>query len=157
MTGHAAGQTRVRGAGTGSGRSRAGRFALVGVVNTAIDFVGFGLLAAVGTPLLLANFASTTAGMTFGFFAHRAFSFRSTRHWRQTVLPFLLTSAVGLWVVQPLVIWLVRSVLLGPLDLSGALVAVWVPKACAIAVALVWNFALYHFVVFPAVDDEERR
>ena len=41
--------TRVDAAGTrSSGRGRAGRFALVGVVNTTIDFVGFGLLAAVG-------------------------------------------------------------------------------------------------------------
>ena len=57
------GDTRVDAAGTqSSGRGRAGRFALVGVANTTIDFVGFGLLAAVGAPLLLANFLSTSAG-----------------------------------------------------------------------------------------------
>lgn len=138
-----------------SGRDRAGRFALVGVVNTTIDFVGFGLLAAVGAPLLLANFISTTAGMTFGFFAHRSFSFQSDRTWRQTALPFLLTTAIGLWLVQPVVIWLVRALLLGPLDLDGALVEVWIPKACAIGVALVWNFALYHLVVFPTTKGGE--
>ena len=138
-----------------SGRGRARRFALVGVVNTAIDFVGFGLLAAGGLPLLLANFLSTTAGMTFGFFAHRAFSFRSEKPWRQTVLPFLLTTATGLWIVQPVVIWLVGDLLAAASGTDGALVEVWIPKACAIGVALVWNFALYHLVVFPAVEDGE--
>ena len=116
-----------------SGRGRARRFALVGVVNTAIDFVGFGLLAAGGLPLLLANFLSTTAGMTFGF----------------------LTTATGLWIVQPVVIWLVGDVLATVSGTDGALVEVWIPKACAIGVALVWNFALYHLVVFPAVEDGE--
>ena len=140
-----------------SGRGRAGRFALVGVANTTIDFVGFGVLAAVGVPLLLANFLSTSAGMTFGFFAHRTFSFRSERSWRQTALPFLLTTATGLWLVQPVVIWLVGDLLMAASGSEGAMVRVWIPKACAIGVALVWNFALYHFVVFPAAEDGEHR
>ena len=150
--------TRVGAAGTrSSGRDRARRFALVGVANTTIDFVGFGLLAAVGTPLLLANFLSTSAGMAFGFFAHRTFSFRSERPWRQTAVPFLLTTATGLWLVQPGVIWLVGDLLMSASDSEGDLVRVWIPKACAIGVALVWNFALYHFVVFPAAVEDERR
>jgi len=126
----------------------------VGVVNTAIDFVGFGLLSAVGLPLLLANFVSTTAGMTFGFFAHRAFSFRSERPWRETVVPFLLVTATGLWVVQPLVIWLAGDLLGAATGTRTPLVDVWVPKACAIGVAMVWNFALYHSVVFSSKDGE---
>ncbi len=138
-----------------SGRAR--RFALVGVVNTAIDFVGFGLLSAVGVPLLLANFLSTSAGLTFGFFAHRTFSFRSERPWRETALPFLLVTAAGLWLVQPMVIWLVGDLLSAAWDTGGALAEVWIPKACAIGVALVWNFALYHLVVFPAAKDGDRR
>lgn len=148
----------VETAGTqSSGRGRAGRFALVGVANTAIDFVGFGLLAALGVPLLLANFVSTSAGLAFGFVAHRTFSFRSELPWRQTAMPFLLTSAIGLWVVQPLVIWLVGDLLASLSDSSGALVQVWIPKACAIGVALVWNFAFYHLIVFPTAKDGEHR
>ena len=148
------GDTRVDAASTqSSGRSRAGRFAMVGVVNTAIDFVGFGLLALAGAPLLLANFLSTSAGMTFGFFAHRSFSFRSEAPWRQTALPYLLTTAIGVWLVQPVVIWLVGNLLVAVTGSDGALVEVWLPKACAIGVALVWNFALFHFVVFPASKD----
>lgn len=126
----------------------------MGIVNTAIDFVGFGLLSAVGLPLVLANFVSTTAGMTFGFFAHRTFSFRSERHWRETVVPFLVTTATGLWVVQPLVIWLVGDLLSAATGTHTALVDVWLPKGCAIGVAVVWNFALYHLVVFSSKDGE---
>jgi len=129
---------------------RAGRFALVGIVNTIIDFVAFGVLATVGVPLLLANFISTSAGMTFGFFAHRAFSFRSDRPLRETAVPFLLTTATGLWIVQPVVIHVVADLLPAVLDAGAAVTGVWVPKACAIGVAMVWNFALYHFVVFPS-------
>ena len=152
------GDTRVGAVGTqSSGRGRAGRFALVGVANTTIDFVGFALLTAVGAPLLLANFLSTSAGLAFGFVAHRTFSFRSELPWRRSALPFLLTSAIGLWVVQPLVIWLVGDLLVAASDSDGALVRVWIPKACAIGVALVWNFALYHFVVFPPTAEEGER
>lgn len=149
--------SRVADGQQSSGHGRARRFALVGVVNTVIDFVGFGLLAAVGLPLLVANFLSTTAGMTFGFFAHRTFSFRSEQPWHETAVPFLLTTATGLWIVQPVVIWLVGELLVTASGASGALVEVWIPKACAIGVALVWNFALYHLVVFPAAGDGERR
>ena len=57
--------------------------------------------------------------------------------------------------VQPVVIWLVGDLLATASGTDGALVEVWIPKACAIGVALVWNFALYHLVVFPAVEDGE--
>ena len=59
--------------------------------------------------------------------------------------------------MQPVVIWLVGDLLMAASDSEGAMVRVWIPKACAIGVALVWNFALYHFVVFPAAEDGEHR
>lgn len=145
---------RATAAGTRSeGCGRVGRFALVGVANTAIDFVGFGLLMAAGLPLLLANFLSTSAGLAFGFFAHSSFSFRSERPRRETAIPFLLTSAFALWVLQPLVIWSVAGLLAHLWD-AGSLTSVWIPKACAIGLALVWNFSLYHFVVFRTAERE---
>ncbi len=129
------------------GSSRAGRFALVGVANTVIDLLVFGLLSIAGVPMLVANFVSTSAGMTFGFVAHRSYSFRSAEPWHRTVVPFVLTTGTGLWVVQPIVIWAVAG-MLGDLAGESTLTQVWIPKACAIAVGMVWNFLLYRFVVF---------
>lgn len=130
-------------------RSPVGRFAVVGVVNTAIDFVLFGLLAVLGWPLLLANFVSTSAGMTFSFFVNRSWTFGSTRSIRSTLAPFVLVTAVGLWVIHPVVILLVGHLLdaVGP-SLAVELRHVWLPKAVAIGVGLVWNFSWYHRAVF---------
>jgi putative flippase GtrA len=134
--------------------SHAGRFALVGVVNTVIDLTVFGALSILGVPMLLANFVSTSAGMTFGFFAHRSYSFRSARPWHATVLSFVLATGSGLWVVQPLVIWAAGQVL-GPALGESALTLVWIPKMCAIVVGLAYNFLLYRFVVFADPHEDE--
>jgi putative flippase GtrA len=123
------------------------RFALVGVVNTAIDFVLFGLLSLLGTPLLVANFVSTSCGMTFSYLANRSWTFRSAASVRRSLAPFLLVTATGLWLVQPVVIALVARVLTDS-GLGVDLRTIWIPKAAAIGVGMVWNFAWYRWVVF---------
>lgn len=127
--------------------AQAVRFALVGVVNTLIDLLLYGLLVMVGWPFLLANLASTTAGMTFGFFAHRRFSFRSGASVRRSAPRFVVTTGVGLWVVQPVVIW-VTATLLVQLVGASPLTEVWVPKLLAICGGTVWNFLAYRLYVF---------
>ncbi|MFC6153485.1 GtrA family protein [Nocardioides yefusunii] len=129
------------------GVAQAVRFALVGVVNTAIDLVIFGLLALTGWPVLLANLVSTSAGMAFGFFAHRSFSFRSTATVRESAPRFVLTTGVGLWLVQPLVILAGAAVLVALLG-ESSVTEVWMPKLAAIAAGMVWNFAIYRLYVF---------
>lgn len=130
-------------------RSPVSRFAVVGVVNTAIDFVLFGLLAMLGWPLLLANFVSTSAGMMFSFFVNRSWTFGSTRSIRSTLGPFVLVTAVCLWVIHPVVILLVGHLLNAVAgSLAVELRHVWLPKAVAIGVGLVWNFSWYHRAVF---------
>ena len=131
------------------GGSTLGRFAVVGVVNTAIDFVIFGVLASLGVPVLVANFVSTSAGMTFSFLVNRSWTFRSTQSVRSTLGPFVLVTAVGLWVIQPLVILLVGDLLdaLVP-TMATDLRTVWLPKAVAIGVGLLWNFSWYRRAVF---------
>lgn len=124
-----------------------GRFATVGVINTIIDFVLYGVLVSLGTYWLVANVVSTSAGMTFGFFAHRTYSFRSrSRSWR-TAGEFLLATLVGLWVVQPIVITSVARVIEAA-GFSGPVAAIWTPKACGIGAGMLWSFLLYNFVVF---------
>ncbi len=138
----------------GSSGSPLGRFALVGVVNTAIDFAIFGLLALLGVPLLLANFVSTSAGMTFSFLVNRSWTFRSTQSVRSTLGPFILVTAVGLWVIQPVVILFVGDLLdaLFP-TMAADLRTVWLPKSVAIGVGLLWNFSWYRRFVFRPVAE----
>lgn len=129
------------------GAAQAVRFAVVGVVNTLVDLLAYGLLVTVGWPFLLANLASTSAGMTLGFFAHRHFSFRSSASVRRSAPRFVVTTGVGLWAVQPLVIWATAAVLV---HLAGAstLTEVWGPKVLAICVGMVWSFLAYRLYVF---------
>lgn len=117
------------------------RFAIVGVANTAVDALGYTLLVTLGVPLFVANFISTTAGMLLSFTLNRNFTFRAKDGdlRRQAVLFFTVT-AFGLWVVQALVI-------LGVTKLFPAW-PVLLPKLAGIAVGLVWNYVLYHKVVF---------
>lgn len=138
-------------------RSTASRFALVGVANTAIDVVLFTLLTAAGAGVVVANMASTSAGMAFSFVANRAFSFRSTSSVRSTLVPFLTVTLVCVWVIHPLVILAVSHVLhgAGVADTPAALGG----KVVAIAVGLVWNYTWYRRVVFAdrSADEETVR
>lgn len=112
------------------------RFGLVGVLNTAVD-LGLYLLLVGFMPLVLANFVSTSCGMATSFCLNRGFTFRSSGSVVRQLLLFVLVTGTGLWVVQPLVI----SAFSG-LGVLGA-------KLAGMSVGLVWNFVLYHYVVFP--------
>ena len=125
---------------------RAVRFALVGSVNTAIDFGIFAALAALGAPIVVANTVSTSSGLLFSYFANRRFTFNvGARHDLRGVLLFVAVTGTGLWAVQPLVILGVMALL--PSAMPVALSA-GVGKIAGIAVGLVWNFLLYKKVVF---------
>ena len=117
------------------------RFGLVGVANTALDAGCFLAVSAFGAPLVVANLISTSAGMALSFALNRTFTFRAggQRVRRQAVLFFVVT-VTGLWGVQGGVILLVTNIHPG--------VPLIVAKAAGIAVGLVWNFLLYHHVVF---------
>lgn len=121
-----------------TGRAPA-RFALVGVINTAIDVVLFMLLhATLGT--VLANLVSTTAGMGFSFVANGLFTFGSQRLTLRHALLFLATNGITMWLVQPLVID-------GLLQVIGSLL---VAKVLAIGASVVLNFAAYRWIVWPS-------
>ncbi len=124
------------------------RFGLVGVVNTGIDLGIFFVLQLGGTPVILANLISTSAGLAFSFLANRVFTFSrrtSARAGRQLLL-FVLCTGVGLWVVQPLVILGVDRLLLPYAALGAWLILI--SKCIAIGFGLVWNWTLYNKVVF---------
>lgn len=114
------------------------RFAGVGVVNTLLD-LGLFLLLADDLGLVLANFVSTSAGMSFSFVVNGLFTFRAGRLTLRHAVLFLATTGLVMWALQPVVIYLLDG-LVEPLALV---------KVLSIGVSFVVNFAAYRFVVWP--------
>ncbi len=120
------------------------RFALIGGINTAIDFALLLLLNSVGVNKYIANFISTSVAFIFSFFANRTFTFKSSGSAKREFLPFLLVTLSGLWVLQPAIIW-VSSPVFASLDQN---VALFISKLIATVASLIWNYILYSRVVF---------
>lgn len=120
------------------------RFAIVGSINTVIDFGILFLLHGVGLNKYVANIISTSIAFVFSFFANRNFTFKSEKNIRQQIIPFIAVTLVGLWVLQPAVIWL----MLLPLADIDQTVALFIAKLGATAASLIWNYAFYSKVVF---------
>jgi putative flippase GtrA len=115
------------------------RFAVVGLVNTAIDVALFALLHA-PLGIVAANFVSTSAGMTFSFLVNGRFSFGARRVTLRHAVLFVVTNGSTMWVLQPLLITLAHDALAIPLMIA---------KVGALSVSVVANFLLYRYVVWP--------
>lgn len=115
------------------------RFAAVGVVNTAID-VGLFLLLHDALGIVLANFVSTSAGMTFSFVVNGLVTFKAGRLTLRHAVLFLSTTGLVMWVLQPLVIH----------ALVGVVEPLLLIKLVSIGVSFVANFVAYKYVVWPA-------
>lgn len=120
------------------------RFAVVGGVNTALDFGILFILTTFGVDKLVANFISTSIAFVFSFFANRSFTFKSSGALKRQIIPFLVVTLTGLWILQPLIILGVTR-LLSILDDTLALL---IAKLIATIVTLIWNYVLYSRVVF---------
>ena len=120
------------------------RFALVGGTNTAIDFGILFLLHGLGVDKYVANIISTSVAFVFSFFANRSFTFKSKKDARKQAIPFIIVTLTGLWILQPIVIWLV----LLPLQSLNQDMALFIAKLGATVVSLVWNYILYSKFVF---------
>ena len=120
------------------------RFALIGGINTAIDFALLLLLSSVGVNKYIANFISTSVAFIFSFFANRTFTFKSSGSAKREFIPFLLVTLSGLWVLQPAIIW-ASTPIFSSLDQNAAL---FMSKLIATIASLIWNYVLYSRVVF---------
>ena len=120
------------------------RYALVGGANTAIDFVLLFILNSAGMNKYIANYISTSIAFLFSFFSNRSFAFKSTGNAKKQFVSFTLVTLFGLWVLQPVVIWLITP-LLGSFDQS---VGLFIAKVLATGVSLVWNYLFYSRLVF---------
>ncbi len=118
------------------------KFSLIGTVNTLIDFlIWYGLTrgtAFFGEHILWASIISFCAGTTFGFFAHRTWTFLCTG--KATIgeaSKFFATTLSGLFLSQGLLYLLLTW---ETYDL--------VAKISAMVSVIVWNFSLKKSFVF---------
>lgn len=138
-----------------------GKFGLVGVFNTLIDFVIYNLLSSNGLTLVESNLVSTTVAMVFSFFANKRLVFKKAggNLFREVVL-FWLVSAFGVYILQTGIIKLLTDVWVSPLnDLVTLAHSAGVmghdtfiikngAKIIGTVVSLTWNFFMYKRVVF---------
>ncbi|MCZ4500180.1 MAG: GtrA family protein [Marmoricola sp.] len=122
------------------------RFGGVGVLNTGIDFGLFALLHN-HLGILVANLISTSAGMTFSFIVNGLFTFKSEKLTLRHAVTFISTTGFTLWVIQPIAIHLILSVM--PHDLPIDVDRVILAKMSTIVICFVLNFAAYRYVVWP--------
>ena len=127
------------------------RFAVVGGMNTAIDFVILFTLVALGLPSIASNYISTSVALTFSFFANKKFTFKHNGKINiQQLAYFLVITIFGLWVIQPVIIEGIR-LLIGPW-LANNFIVLLIGKLLATITTLIWNYLLYRKFVFRKIE-----
>jgi putative flippase GtrA len=143
---------------------QAGRFGLVGIANTILDFAIFNALRVAGVGIVASNFVSTSICMGVSFVANRSFVFSAEEasSWKRQALLFFPGTAFGMYVLQPLTILFFLRVFTAPLglvvamaeslgnasDATHMLLRANGAKLAATAVSLTWNYAFYRRAVF---------
>lgn len=123
------------------------RFAVVGGANTVLDFAILFLLTNLGLDKIVSNYISSTIAFVFSFFVNKSFTFKSKGgDVKKQFARFIIVTITGLWVLQPLVILGVTS-LMSPLNYPEN-VNLFVAKLIATLVTLVWNYIFYSKFVF---------
>lgn len=118
------------------------RFAIVGGTNTVIDFGILFVLSGLGMDKIFANYISTSIALIFSFFANKKYTFKSEASAKRQIAPFLVVTLIGLWVLQPLIIWAYTAAL------GDSSFSLFVAKLLATVASLVWNYLLYSRFVF---------
>jgi len=150
------------------------RFGLVGVINTAVDYVVFVALTALfGIPLSkvwLAKYPSSLVAMTVSFALNRSFVFRAKRDAvAGQALRFVVVTLIGVLVIQNLLTQLFASVFQYPgtatyrllqavgLGFSEKYTIETVAFALGTVASLTWNFLAYKYWAFrPSATPEAR-
>lgn len=133
----------------------AGRFLVVGMLGTLIDFTMFtGLHVGLGFSILPANILSYSAGIVNNFIWHRTWTFAGRPHRALGVqlMQFMAVSLSALAINTLLVLLLSQPA--GRLLASssaGALLA----KAFATGVGLIWNYFANHLWTFRSAEKGE--
>jgi putative flippase GtrA len=129
------------------------RFGIVGLANTALDFILLFLFVGVGLDKIPANYLSTGISFIFSFFVNKKFTFKSTTgNAKKQFAIFLVVTMFGLWVIQPIVIAVVAA-LLGGTGWNDSLI-LFIAKVVATGASLVWNYLFYSRLVFKSPQEK---
>lgn len=130
------------------------RFVIVGGANTVLDFALLFLFVNLGINKFVANYLSTSISMIFSFFVNKSFTFKHKEgNAKKQFILFLAITIAGLWVIQPIVIWIVTGMISPFLDNSQ--VILFIAKVIATGASLVWNYLLYSKLVFKKLHIED--
>ena len=123
------------------GVRQASKFAVVGVLNTAVD-VGLylALVHGLGVWPVAAKIVSYGAGVLNSFAWNRSWTFRSQASAWRTLGPFVLVNLAALAVNAGVI----------HVGLDTLALPEWLCLALAIGVAFLWNFAASKLIVFRA-------
>lgn len=127
--------------------SKKSRFIIVGLANTAVDFLVFLLAVKAGINPIIANYLSTTVALCLSFVLNKSFTFKvkNKTNFREFAM-FTIVTLFGLWVLQPIVI---KFTLLPLQDvLKSTEIAILGTKILATTTSLIWNYFFYDKVVF---------
>lgn len=123
------------------------RFAIVGGVNTILDFGLLFLFTFLGVDKIIANYFSTGIALIFSFFANKSFTFKHKGgNAKKQFILFLVITLTGLWILQPLIIWISTTSL--EAYLTNEALNLFVAKLIATIASLIWNYLLYSRLVF---------
>lgn len=123
------------------------RFGIVGLANTALDFILLFILVGLGLDKIPANYISTGISFIFSFFVNKKFTFKSKGgNVKKQFAYFIAITIVGLWVIQPIIITIVSN-LLESTGLAEAAI-LFIAKVIATGASLVWNYLFYSRLVF---------
>jgi len=123
------------------------RFGIVGLANTALDFILLFILVGLGLDKIPANYISTGISFVFSFFVNKKFTFKSKGgNVKKQFAYFIAITIVGLWVIQPIIITIVSN-LLESTGLAEAAI-LFIAKVIATGASLVWNYLFYSRLVF---------
>lgn len=134
------------------------RFAIVGVANTAVDFIILFVLVALGLDKIPANYISTGIAFIFSFFVNKSFTFKHKGgNVKKQFAVFIAVTIVGLWILQPLIITGVDFIL-SPTGWADPVI-LFVAKVVATVGSMIWNYLFYSRLVFkkaPEVIDDSK-
>lgn len=123
------------------------RFLIIGGINTVLDFVLLFFFVGLGANKIFANFLSTGCSMLFSFFANKSFTFKNSNGvTKKQFLIFIVVTASGMWVLQPIIIWLCTDFLAG--HIANSSLSLFIAKVLATCASLVWNYLFYSRIVF---------
>lgn len=134
-------------------------FCVVGLINTAVDVMLYLLLQEYGLPIFIANICSTSTALVVSFILNRRFTFNDSGSTRRSLLPFVMVTLTGLWILQPLIIYSVIGLtntsfikdLAVPYVSDYSTLQSLTGKLIATPATLIWNFVLYKRFVFTRI------